>query len=287
MPADFKDYYKILGVERTASADEIKKAFRQLARKYHPRRCRRQKGGRNQVQGNQRGLRGPRRSREAEEVRRAGRELERAGISTPGGHGFPDRRQARATRRSFHFEGTGFSDFFEQMFGGAQGFGGFAGAGGRSSQRAATGPRHGQDIEGAISVTLEEAMHGSVRPISFQSIDPATGEVKAESFKVRIPKGALEGRSFAFPARAKRAPAAARRAIFSCVSGSRAIPISGRSAPIFTTTCRWRRGKRFSAPTVRVHGLDGDLDVKIPARYGPTASGWRLRGRGLPPPEIG
>ena len=74
---DFKDYYTTLGVSKTATDKEIKQAFRKLARKYHPDVNPGDKARRSEVQGSQRGQRSPERSAEAEEVRRARRELAR------------------------------------------------------------------------------------------------------------------------------------------------------------------------------------------------------------------
>ena len=74
---DFKDYYATLGVAKTATDKEIKQAFRKLARKYHPDVNPGDKARRGAVQGSQRGQRGAERSGEAQEVRRARRQLAR------------------------------------------------------------------------------------------------------------------------------------------------------------------------------------------------------------------
>src|SRR5690606_6547353 len=90
----------------------------------------------------------------------------------------PPPRGSGSAAHEFNFGGTGFSDFFEQYFSGASRFGfpqsaqGSSGFGGESPFGR---EQRGNDIEGDILVTLEEAMHGAVRPISLQMTDPRTG----------------------------------------------------------------------------------------------------------------
>jgi curved DNA-binding protein len=89
------------------------------------------------------------------------------------------RRGAKAFEEDFQFGGTGFSDFFEQMFGGLRG----ARGGAEES------PKRGQDVEADILVTLEEALNGSTRQISFRR----GSSKKLETYTVKIPKGIREG----------------------------------------------------------------------------------------------
>lgn len=195
MSVEFKDYYKILGLERGATDDEIKKAFRKLARLYHPDVAKDKKTAEEKFKE----------INEANEVlsdpvkRRKYDELGMHWQDQGPAPGETERPHANAGRaREFHFSGTGFSDFFEQFFGGGSRYGfETEGPAGRASSRAAG--RRGADVEGEILVTLGEVMHGTVRPISLQMIDPETGEETTHSFKVRIPAGVMEGRRIRVP----------------------------------------------------------------------------------------
>ena len=85
------------------------------------------------------------------------------------------------------FGGSGFSDFFEQFFGGGGGGAARAAGGGKR-------PRRGSgDIEADLRITLEEALKGSHRQISYRRPDPSTGEQRVHTYNVKIPAGIREG----------------------------------------------------------------------------------------------
>src|SRR5437867_3931681 len=162
MPVQYKDYYETLGVPRTASETEIKKAFRKLAREYHPDVAKNKKQAEEkfkeineayEVLGD---LSKRKKYDELGPNWRAGAEFRppEGWESFVGGRARPGRR-ARGEDFEFHFGGTGFSDFFEQMFGSAGGRGpaGFGRRGGFAEEDFAT--ERGRDIEGDIMVTLE------------------------------------------------------------------------------------------------------------------------------------
>lgn len=195
MSVEFKDYYKTLGLERGATDDEIKKAFRKLARLYHPDVAKNKKTAEEKFKE----------INEANEV--LGDPVRRKKYDELGVHwqdqGTPARGpewQEREGARSqeFHFTGTGFSDFFEQFFGGGSRYG-FANEEAAMPARSRMPGRRSADVEGEILVTLAEVMHGTLRPISLQMVDSQTGKTKAHSFQVRIPAGVMEGRRIRVP----------------------------------------------------------------------------------------
>src|ERR1700694_5660317 len=193
MPIEFKDYYKILGVSRSASQEEIKKAFRKLARQYHPDVAKDKKTAEEKFKE----------INEAYEV--LGDPQNRSKYDNLGANGAAFQGAQSRRRRSwggpgeegveFHFDGTGFSDFFEQFFGRGSRFDSandFVSSGAGSVEEASFVHR-GSDFESDILVTLEEALAGSERTISLQRVDRRTGQTRTQTLKVRIPPGVHEG----------------------------------------------------------------------------------------------
>ena len=202
MAVEFKDYYKSLGVSKGATDDEIRKAFRKLARQYHP------DVAKNKAQAEDKF----KEINEAYEVlsdpvKRKKYDTLGANWNRQGGFqpppGWQGGRSAAAGPDStfeFHFGGTGFSDFFEQFFaGGANARGGFpfeeeARRPGTGGFRREGGPaQRGGDIEGDIMVSLDEVIRGSIRPVSFQVENRRTGQRETHTFRVKIPQGVQEG----------------------------------------------------------------------------------------------
>ena len=169
---DYKDYYKILGVARGASADEIKKAFRKLARKYHP----------DVNPGDKKAEEKFKEINEAYEVlsdadkRKKYDTLgpnwqEQFGPSSSGtrrtyqysGNG------GRGTPFDFDPNGPGFSDFFEALFG--RGNAAPSGRGTSGSTARDMRRRTGDNIEQPVEVTLQEAYLGGSRTFNIQSTE--------------------------------------------------------------------------------------------------------------------
>jgi curved DNA-binding protein len=187
---EFRDYYKTLGVAKTATADEIKKAFRKLARQHHPDLAQDKKAAEEKFKEINEAYEVLSDAEKRKKYDELGPGWEQAGA---GGGGFrppPGWQHAgggfggSGGEEEFQFGGTGFSDFFEAFFGRAA-------RGGRrgSAFHGEDAPLRGQDAELDIMVTLEEALHGSTRRISFTR--GRSGKV--ETYTVRIPKGVREG----------------------------------------------------------------------------------------------
>ena len=181
MPVEFKDYYKILGVARNATGAEIKKSYRKLAHLHHPDVAKNKKTAEakfKEINEAHEVLSDPEKRRQYDDLGENWNHPERQPQPHPGGFG-----GGSADGSEFHFDGTGFSDFFGQYFGGR---GGPPGGSGRSGDGVRGGPafaQQGQDVESDILVTLDEVLHGSSRTIRLQRTDPRTGQTSEQTLR--------------------------------------------------------------------------------------------------------
>lgn len=188
MPAQFRDYYQTLGVSKNASADEIKSAFRKLARKYHPDVAKDKKAAEEKFKEINEAYEVLSNPENRKKYDTYGASWAQAGGGAGGayrGGGMPGGFEGMGGMggEEFHFGGTGFSDFFEQFFGMRHGRG-FNG--GTSFEET---PQRGSDVEADLLVTLDEVLHGATRPISLRR----PGSPQPQTYTIKIPAGVREG----------------------------------------------------------------------------------------------
>jgi curved DNA-binding protein len=195
MAIQFKDYYETLGVARTATADEIKKAFRKLARVHHPDVAKDKKKGEikfKEINEAYEVLSDPEKRQKYDQLGANWDkpEFQQAPEGAFGGFRRGGRHDEGAS--PFEYSGTGFSDFFEAFFAGTRDH---AGSFRRTSPFADEGTMamRGHDAEADILVTLEEALHGSKRQITVRRVGD-DGRERRDTYNVKIPAGVHAGK---------------------------------------------------------------------------------------------
>lgn len=263
---EYKDYYKVLGVPRTADADEIKRAYRKLARQYHPDKNK-AKGAEDKFKeiNEANDVLGDAKKRQAYDQLGANWRAGERFTPPPGwnfeggGAGF-GRGGARAGAAGFG-SGGNFSDFFSTLFGGA-GAGGFNG-GGFDDEDPAFG--HSQDQRAKLSISLEDSYNGATRNIS----------VGGRTLNVRIPKGVTAGQTIRLAGQGTNGGNLLLEIDF---AAHPQFQLEGRDVHVSVPVAPWEAalGGKVPVPT-----LGGTVELNLPAS---TQAGkkLRLKGRGLP-----
>jgi curved DNA-binding protein len=286
---EFKDYYKVLGVSPQATDEEIKKAFRSLARKYHPDVAKDKRTAEakfKELNEAHEVLSDPASRQKYDQLGADWKSGAAAGPPPGPGFGRSARPGAGGDEYEFQFEGTGFSDFFEQFFGGragrTRGASPFArpGAAEEPEERAATELR-GQDIHGDILITLDEALKGAMRAISVRRTNARTGQEETETCSVRIPAGVRAGQSIRVPGKGGEGWGGGSAGdIYLRVRYAQHPDWQARGADLLghLDLAPW---EAVLGATVPVRTLEGSVSVKVPAG---TQQGQqlRVRGKGLP-----
>jgi curved DNA-binding protein len=167
---EFKDYYKSLGLDKKATADDIKKSYRKLAQKYHPDKNKGDNASEEkfkEISEAYEVLKDPEKRAKYDRLGSSYRDY--GGDQTQGGGGFDwsewyaqnqggNRGRSRTVGDMFD-DGGGLSDFFEKIFGG---MGGAGSAGGRQ-RYSQSPPQNGKDLETSIEISFEEAYRGTLR----------------------------------------------------------------------------------------------------------------------------
>lgn len=188
---EYKDYYKTLGVAKTATASEIKKAYRKLAIKYHPDKTKDDKVAEEkfkEVTEANEVLKDPEKRKKYDELGANWKMYEQQGANGRGGYGSPfgggRTQQEFSEEYSDLFGGGGFSDFFESFFGGQ---GGGRPQGPYTSQRGYA--IKGQDHKASITIPLQQAYEG-VNPVV---------NVSGKRLRIKIKPGIEDGQTLKIP----------------------------------------------------------------------------------------
>ncbi|MEZ5563258.1 MAG: DnaJ C-terminal domain-containing protein [Gammaproteobacteria bacterium] len=260
---EYKDYYASLGVGRKASADEIKRAYRRLARKYHPDVSKEKDA--------------EERFKEIGEAYEVLRDPEKRAAYDAFGQAKPGEEFRPPPGSGFGFsqsEGHAgdHSDFFESLFGGV------------GSGRSRTFRSRGFDTMAGIEITLEEAYAGTTRNVSMQRVEfDAQGrpQQKTRQLAIRIPAGVTDGQRIRVPAQGDPgigggAPGDLMLEVR--LARHRLFRAEGRDVWLDLPVAPWEAALGH---TVGVPTLGGRVNLRIP-KGSQTDTQLRLKGRGLP-----
>ena len=290
MAIDFKDYYATLGVKKGASADDIKQAFRKLARVHHPDVAKNKAAGEEKFKEINEAYEVLSDSEKRGKYDRLGPDWQAE--QAPAGTGRGQQYQSRPGPHAESF--SGFSDFFDSLFGqaSARGF--------RGDDAVAPGPRQGQDVEAELPLTLEDALQGGDKKLSLLApvLCPAcrgtgrrgagfcpacggVGEAKQETtITVHLPKLIRDGAKLRL--RGQGGPASGGAPAGDLFLRIKFLPhpqfqVSGSDLETTVTVMPWEASL---GAEVAVPALEGPLHIRVPAG---THAGRRLRvtGRGL------
>lgn len=275
---EYKDYYAILGVDRTADQDTIKRAYRKLARKYHPDVSKETDAEAKFKELN-----------EAYEVlkdpeKRAA--YDQLGNNWQAGQDF---RPPPGWDQGFEFHGGGytevdpaeFSDFFESLFGRSFGQGRqhFYGA----------GKRKGENVHAKIQIDITDSYQGASRTISLKHTELGPGgrpEIRERNIHVKIPKGIAPGQQI-------RLAGQGEQGIGGAEAGDLYLEVEFKPHPLYHAEGKTVYLDLPIAPweaalgaTVRAPTPAGAIDLKIPPNSH-AGQKLRLKGRGLPAKEPG
>jgi curved DNA-binding protein len=258
---EYKDYYKILDVPRSASTDEIKKAYRRLARKYHPDVSKEANA--------------ETRFKEVAEAYEVLKDKDKRSAYDQLGSNWKQGQNFNPPPGWEHMGGfsggfggaggpTGFSDFFESIFGG-----GFAGAQEAGSRRPR--PIRGGDATGKVDVTIEEVHKGGHRTITLGG---------GRQVKVKIPPGVTEGQKIRLAGQGSPGTAGGPSGdlfLVMHILPHRRYRLEDKSIYMELPVAPWEAalGAKVQVPT-----LDGKVEVAIP-KGSQSGRKLRLKGRGI------
>jgi curved DNA-binding protein len=286
---EYRDYYKILGVTRTATADEIKKAYRRLARKFHPDVSKEANAEQKfkEVQEAYEVLKDVEKRAAYDQLGSEWKSGQQFRPPPDFGSGFEFRGGPRGrTRQSGAYQeeefeaAEGFSDFFSSLFGGARGFSGgsnFGTAGGGAPRQAA------RDHHARVDIDLEEAFAGTTRTLDLKRPDlkpDGTLELKTHTVRVTIPAGVTEGQLIRLSGQGEQAANGRPGDLYLEVHTRphKLFQLEGRDVTLTLPIAPWESalGAAVTVPT-----LGGSVEMQVPPNS-QSGQKLRLRGRGLP-----
>lgn len=284
-----KDYYQILGVPKNASDQEIKQAYRRLARKYHPDVNPGDKASEEYFKTVNEAYEVLSDKEKRTKYDQYGEQWQYADRFAQAGYRqAPQQPFGEPGQGAFHFEEGEMSGIFEQLFGSRMG--------GRRAR-----PRRGQDIEYAIEITLEEAYHGATRVVALQSEETCpvchgTGRVanamcancrgagvvpQVRRFEVKIPQGVTDGSRIRMAGMGEPGFGGGPNGDLYIVTSIRPSEQFERKGDDLYTDVKVPLTVAALGGEVEVPTLKGKVALKIPAE---TQNGriFRLTGQGMP-----
>jgi len=289
---EYRDYYQIMGVARTATADEIKKAYRRLARKFHPDVSKEKDAEKKfkEVQEAYEVLKDPEKRAAYDQLGSEYKSGQQFRPPPDWGSGFEFRggpRQGRAHARGgasqeeFE-EAEGFSDFFSSLFGARGGFSGGAGAAG--TQFGGGGARAARDHHARVDIDLEEAYAGTTRTLELKRPDlkpDGTLDLKTHTVRVTIPAGVTDGQLIRLAGQGEQPTNGGKPGDLYLevhMKPNRLYQLEGRDVTLTLPITPWESAL---GATVTVPTLGGGVEMRIPPNS-QSGQKMRLRGRGLP-----
>lgn len=278
MSVEYKNYYEVLGVKRGDSKEEIARAFKRLARKYHP----------DLNPDNPEAEKKFKEINEAYEVLKDDKKrrlYDQLGPNYQHGQNFePPPGFQGFGGGGAGFDASGFSDFFETIFGGAGGGhqnpfgGGFGGGGGFHAA-----PSKGQDAETTLHLTLEEAFLGGRKSVSLQ--ERVTGPngmptMRTKTLEVNVPKGIKNGARIRLSGQGHPGRNGGPKGdlyLRTAIQPHPRFTLDGLNVVLDLPLAPWEAALGTS---IQVPTLDKPVELKVPAGIS-SGQKMRIRGRGL------